>query len=159
MNVGILNVWHDHTSLYVGYDMTRAEALGIASDFEIAETRLAVGGISVADSAGPNPSQFPFRETHEPTVQAFTYVIDFAEWDQVPEQFYVAAQAVLVPPQTSEIAWGDGREICETQFDWATYFNYTLNLPEGTNGIQASAGGAAGRGRLERSNSCRLASY
>jgi len=159
MNVGILKVWHDRNALYVVYDMTHAETLGIASDFEIAETRLAVGGISMADSAGPNPCPFPFREKHVPSVQTFTYVIDFAEWDQVPDEFYVAAQAVLVPSQPKEIEWTDGREICETEFDWSTYFNYTLKLHEGTNGIQQSAGGAGRRGRLKMSNSCRLASY
>ena len=126
MDVGILTVWHDETALYVEYNTINAQELDIPDGWEIAETRLAIGGIRQANSDGPMPGQFPFHEKHDPQIRKYTYIVEFNEWDADPDEFYVAAQAVLVPSDGMETEWSDDSEECTSGLEWATYFNYTV---------------------------------
>jgi hypothetical protein len=105
MNLGILTVWHDETALYVEYNTMSAQELDIPDGWEIAETRLAIGGIRQANSDDSMPGQFPFHEKHDPPIRKYTYIVEFNEWDADLEEFYVAAQAVLVPSDGMETEW------------------------------------------------------
>lgn len=130
MDVGIITVWHDDTAVYVEYNSINAQELDIPDGWEIAETHLAIGGIRQAKLDDPIPGQFPFNEKHDPPVKKYAYIIDFNEWDVVPEDFYVAARAVLVPSEEIETEWSNDSEECTASLDWATYFNYTLTQIE-----------------------------
>ncbi len=103
--VGIVTVWHDETALYVQYNTISAQDLYIPDGWEIAETRLAIGGIRQANSDDPMPGQFPFHEKHDPPIRKYIYFIEFNEWDGDPDEFCVAAQAVLVPSYDMETEW------------------------------------------------------
>ena len=146
MDAGILTVWHDETALYVEYNTMSARELDIPDGWEIAETRLAIGGICQAKSDDPMPGQFPFCEKHDPPIRNYTYIFEFNEWDSDPDEFYVAAQAVLVPSDGMETEWRDNSEGCPSSLEWATYFNYTIrpaedrdeNEPEITKGFRES---------------------
>jgi hypothetical protein len=126
MDVGILTVWHDDTALYVEYNAISDQELDIPDGWEIAETRLAIGGIRQASSDDLMPGQFPFHEKHDPPIKNYTYIFEFNEWDVEPDEFYVAAQAVLVPSDGMETEWSDDSEVCTSSLEWATYFNYTV---------------------------------
>jgi hypothetical protein len=159
MNVGILNVWHDDTSLYVAYNAANDEALGIPHSCEIIETRLAIGGVRHPEYGSVSSDQFPFQEVHDGPVQTYTYVIQFDEWDEVPGEFYIAAQAVLVPAKPSETHWGDNSEFCDTEFEWATYFTYTLNPPEVKNNGEPPAAKEVREKGSRKSQFPKLANY
>ena len=159
VNVGIISVWHDDTSLYVAYNATKVEELGIPHSYEIIETRLVIGGIHHPEFGNVSTDQFPFQEVHDGPVQTYTYVVHFDEWDEAPGEFYIAAQAVLVPAKPFEIHWRDNSEFCDTEFEWATYFTYTLNPPEvKNNGEPPAAQGVRGKGS-RKSQFPKLASY
>ena len=130
VDVGIVTVWHDETALYVEYNTINAQELDIPDGWEIAETRLAIGGIRQANSDDPMPGQFPFHEKHDPPIRKYTYIIEFNEWDADPDEFYVAAQAVLVPSYSMKTEWSDDTEECPSGLEWATYFNYTVTPAE-----------------------------
>jgi len=132
MDVGIIPVWHDETALYVEYNIS-AQELYIPDGWEIAETRLAIGGILQANSNDPMSGQFPFHEKHDPPIRKYTYIVEFNEWDADPDEFYVAAQAVLVPSDGMETEWSDDSEECTSSLEWATYFNYTVTPAEDEN--------------------------
>ena len=72
------------------------------------------------------PGQFPFHDKHDPPIRKYTYIIEFNEWDADPDEFYVAAQAVLVPSYSMEAEWSDYTEERTSSLEWATYFNYTV---------------------------------
>ena len=130
MGVGILSVWHDETALYVEYNTMSARELDIPDGWEIAETRLAIGGIRQPNSDDLRPGQFPFCEKHDPPIRSYTYIVEFNEWDEGPHEFYVAAQALLVPSDVMETEWSDDSEVCTSSLEWATYFNYTIRPAE-----------------------------
>jgi hypothetical protein len=126
VDVGIVTVWHDETALYIEYNTMSGQEFDIPDGWEIAETRLAIGGIRKANSDDPMPGQFPFHEKHDPPIRKYTYIVEFNEWDADPDEFYVAAQAVLVPSDGMETEWRDDSEECASSLEWATYFNYTV---------------------------------
>ena len=130
MDLGILSVWHDETALYVEYNTMSAQELDIPDGWEIAETRLAIGGIRQANPHDLRPGQFPFHEKHDPPIRKYTYIVEFNAWDAEPDEFYVAAQAVLVPSDGMETEWRDDSEECASSLEWATYFNYTVTPAE-----------------------------
>ena len=134
MHVGILTVWHDETALYVEYSTMSARELDIPDGWKIAETRLSIGGIRQANSDDLMPGQFPFCENHDPPIRNFSYIFEFNEWDIEPDKFYVAAQAVLVPPDGMETDWSDDIGTCNSGVEWATYFNYTVTPVEEKDG-------------------------
>ncbi len=129
VDMGIVTVWHDETALYVEYNISARE-LDIPDGWEIAETRLAIGGILQANSDDSMPGQFPFHEKHDPPIRKYTYIVEFNEWEADPDEFYVAAQAVLVPSDGMETEWSDDTEECPSGLEWATYFNYTVTPAE-----------------------------
>ena len=129
VDVGIVTVWHDETALYVEYNIS-AQELDIPDGWEIAETRLAIGGILQVNSDDSMPGQFPFHEKHDPPIRKYTYIVEFNEWDADPDEFYVAAQAVLVPSDSMETEWSDDSDKCTSSLEWATYFNYTVTPAE-----------------------------
>ena len=130
MDVGIVTVWHDDTALYVEYNTINSQESDIPDGWEIAETRLAIGGIRQANSDDPMPGQFPFHDKHDPPIRKYTYIFEFNEWDADPDEFYVAAQAVLVPSYSMKTEWSDDTEECPSGLEWATYFNYTVTPAE-----------------------------
>ena len=130
VDVGIVTVWHDETALYVEYNTMGAQELDIPDGWEISETRLAIGGIRQANSDDPMPGQFPFHEKHDPPIRKYTYIVEFNAWDADPDEFYVAAQALLVPSDGMETEWRDDSEECASSLEWATYFNYTVTPGE-----------------------------
>ena len=69
VDVGIVTVWHDETALYIEYNTMSGQEFDIPDGWEIAETRLAIGGIRKANSDDPMPGQFPFQEKHGPANQ------------------------------------------------------------------------------------------
>ena len=129
VDVGIVTVWHDETALYVEYNIS-AQELDIPDGWEIAETRLAIGGIRQVNSDDPMSGQFPFHENHDPPIRKYIYIVEFNEWDADPDEFYVAAQAVLVPSDGMETEWSDDSEECTSSLEWGTYFNYTVTPAE-----------------------------
>jgi hypothetical protein len=130
VDIGILTVWHDETAVYVEYNTMSAQELDIPDGWEIAETRLAIGGIRQASSDDLMPGQFPFHEKHDPPIRKYTYIVEFNEWDADPDEFYVAAQAVLVSSDGMETEWSEESEGCPSSLEWATYFNYTVTPAE-----------------------------
>ena len=76
------------------------------------------------------PGQFPFHENHDPPIRKYIYIVEFNEWDADPDEFYVAAQAVLVPSDGMETEWSDDSDECTSSLEWATYFNYTVTPAE-----------------------------
>ncbi len=129
VDMGIVTVWHDETALYVEYNISARE-LDIPDGWEIAETRLAIGGILQANSDDSMPGQFPFHEKHDPPIRKYTYIVEFNEWEADPDEFYVAAQAVLVPSDGMETEWSDDSDECTSSLEWGTYFNYTVTPAE-----------------------------
>ena len=132
VDVGIVTVWHDETALYVEYNIS-AQGLDIPDGWEIAETRLAIGGVRQVNSDDPMSGQFPFHEKHDPPIRKYTYIVEYNEWDADPDEFYVAAQAVLVPSDGMETEWSDESEEYTSSLEWATYFNYTVTPAEDEN--------------------------
>jgi len=133
MDVGIITVWHDETALYIEYNTISSQELDIPDGWEIAETRLAIGGIRQANLDDPMPGQFPFHEKHDPPIRNYTYIFEYDEWDADPDEFYIAAQAVLVPSDAMETEWSEESEGCTSSLEWATYFNYTVTPAEDEN--------------------------
>jgi hypothetical protein len=129
-DVGILTVWHDENALYVAYNTMKARELDIPYGWEIAETRLAIGGILQPNPDDLVPGQFPFHEKHDPPIRNCTFIFEFNDWDVEPDEFYVAAQALLVPPDGMETEWSDDFVPCNPSVKWATYFNYTIRPAE-----------------------------
>jgi len=130
MDIGIVTVWHDETALYVEYNTISGQEFDTLDGWEIAETRLAIGGIRQANPHDLRPGQFPFHEKHDPPIRKYTYIVEFNAWDAEPDEFYVAAQAVLVPSDGMETEWRDNSEGCPSSLEWATYFNYTVTPAE-----------------------------
>lgn len=126
VDVGIVTVWHDNTSLYVEYNIEGQKNLDIPDGWELLETRLAVGGIRQVNPANPNQGNFPFYKKHYPPVKGYTYVIDLDEWETEPGEFYIATQAVLGPSKRKESSYGGDTGVSGFTSNWATYFSYTL---------------------------------
>jgi hypothetical protein len=126
IDAGSVTVWNDVTNLYVRYEAT--------GGWDLAETHLAVAtsldGIP-QKRGNPAPGQFPYKTTHLPTVTGYTYTIPLGAF-AAGDELFVAAHASLVLLDEAgrviqqETGWGDGFDFAGR--NWATYFNFTVQL-------------------------------
>jgi hypothetical protein len=140
MNAGNVTVANDDSYIYVTF-----AALG---DWLLKETHLAiastVAGIPQTKNGSPVPGQFPYKMTHNPLVNTYTYVIAKAD---LPEggSYAIAAHAVVVKVDAtgaviaSETGWGDGTRFV-TKGNWATWFGYTWQECDDENTIECWTG-------------------
>lgn len=123
INVGSITVGNDKDNLYVIYKTT--------GDWYMNQTHLYVGsleGLPKNKSGNPIPGQFPYKTTHTPRVQEFTYEIPLSS---LTPCFVVAAHAEVVKLDgsgnviQSETGWGNGTPI-NPKGNWGTYFDYCV---------------------------------
>ena len=153
IEVGRVTVWNDIENLYVSYKSI--------DRWVMTETDLYVGKTDPKELTSA-PGQFPYSETHDPSVSEYTYIIPLSEIDsyhllesgkrwvaeknngvEPGDENYIAAHAVVQKIHTDrnckqkETAWGDGYDFPSKKR--ATYFSYVvqdcfknLNIPKDT---------------------------
>ncbi|MDH6342033.1 hypothetical protein M2480_000413 [Parabacteroides sp. PFB2-12] len=98
--VGTITVGNDKENLYVTY--------ALDASWSLSDTKLFVGDDADIPFNGNNPQMghFPYKTTHSPAVNTFTYVIPLEE---ISACVTVAAQGDVVPLEgKKESAWGEG---------------------------------------------------
>ncbi|MDL2208108.1 hypothetical protein LJB97_00630 [Parabacteroides sp. OttesenSCG-928-O15] len=99
-NVGTVTVGNDKENLYVTYTLD--------ASWNLSDTKLFVGDDAALPTNGNNPKlgHFPYKTTHSPAVNTFTYAIPLEELSACVT---VAAQAEVVSLEgKTEGAWGEG---------------------------------------------------
>jgi hypothetical protein len=144
IDAGTVTLTSDGSMLQVTYTTT--------GGWVLAQTHLAVGSeldeIPQTRSGNPKVGHFPYKETHDPPVTTFTYLVDLSEWGLQPgDVLYVAAHAeVLLPDEEGwqeETAWGEGEPF--PGHNWAMYMTYVIpDSDEGGGGEDEGGGGGGG---------------
>ena len=111
-----------------------------ADPWHLVETHLAIGDdLDEFEEAGwtnpagqPRPGRFPYRETHDPPVEAYTYEISFDELAPFSWPVTVAAHASVVADdggRNEEGAWGEGERFVD-RGSWGMYFEFDGGVTE-----------------------------
>ncbi|MDF9828963.1 hypothetical protein [Parabacteroides sp. PF5-6] len=99
--VGTVTVGNDKENLYVTYTLD--------ASWNLSDTKLFVGDdadLPVNNGGNPQMGHFPYKTTHSPAVNTFTYVISLEE---ISECVTIAAQGeVISPEEQTASAWGEG---------------------------------------------------